>query len=88
MAMARSGSKNGVRFTYPDSVVSVLADVPDAGSRSAGSYLDHRAKVVAAVGALLLQVGADGDQVHFVQCLASKARYVLLRSLSVTPSTV
>ena len=40
---------------------------------------DHRAKVVAAVGALLLQVGADGDQVDFVQCLASKARYVLLR---------
>lgn len=37
-----------------------------------GLGLDHRAKVVAAVGALLLQVGADGDQVYFVQCLCEQ----------------
>ena len=33
-----SDSKNGVRFTYSDSVVSVVVDVPDACSRSAGSW--------------------------------------------------
>ena len=37
-----------------------------------GLGLEHRTKVVAAVGALLLQVGAEGDQVHFVQCLCEQ----------------